>query len=73
MKISNLSDQQFKETVIKMLTKHGRKMEKHSEVFNKETGGKKKKATEVTKLKNIVTELKNTPEGLNSRLDEAAE
>lgn len=41
--------------------------------FSTKRQGEKKKATEVTKLKNIVTELKNTPEGLNSRLDEAAE
>lgn len=42
LKISNLSDQQFKGTVIKMLTKLGRTMEKHSEVLT-ETGKKKSK------------------------------
>lgn len=42
LKISNLSDQQLKETVIKMLTKLGRTMGKHSEVFNEETEKKEK-------------------------------
>ena len=36
MEISNLPDKEFKEMVIKMLTKLGRRMEEHSENFNKE-------------------------------------
>lgn len=55
-----------------MLTKLGRTMGKHSEVFNKETE-KKKKAKEVTKLKNTVTGWKNMLVALKSSLDEAGE
>ena len=42
-------------------------MDKHSENFNKETENIRKYETEV------ITELKNTPEGFNSRLDEVEE
>ena len=36
MKINNLLDKEFKEMVIKMLTELGRRMDDHSENFNKE-------------------------------------
>ena len=39
--ISNLPDKEFKVMVIKMLTDLGRKMDEHSENFNKRTEYKK--------------------------------
>ena len=41
-KTSNLPDKEFKVMVIKMLTKYRRKMEEHSENFNKEKENIKK-------------------------------
>ena len=43
-------------------------MGEHSENFNREIETIRKNQTEVTKLKNPVTELRNTLEGFNSRL-----
>ena len=48
---------------IKMLTEFGRRNE-HKEIFNKEIGSRGKNQREVT------SELKNTPGGFNSGLDE---
>lgn len=42
-------------------------MGEHSENFNTETETGRKNQTEVTKLKNPVTELGDTLEGFNSR------
>ena len=66
-KISNFPDKEFKVMVIKMLTSLGRRMDEHSENFNKETENTRKFQTEVMKLKNTITKLKNTLQGFNSR------
>ena len=51
-----------------MLTELGRRMDEHSENFNKELENIKRNQTE---LKNRVTEIYNTLEGINnSRLDD---
>lgn len=71
--ISNIADKEFKVMVINMLTKLGRRMDGHSKNFNKEIENTIKYPIEVIELKNIVTELKNTLEGFNSRLAEAEE
>lgn len=52
-----------------MLMEFGRRIDWHSENFNKER--KYKCQTEVTKLKNVLTELQNILEGFSSRPDEA--
>ena len=71
MKISNLSDKEFKVMVIKMLRSIWPwEKNEHWENFNKD-GNIKKYQTEVTELKN--TELKNTLEVFNSRLDKTEE
>jgi len=44
--------------VIKMLTELGKRMDEHSENFNKEIENVRKYQTEITELKNM-TELKN--------------
>ena len=66
VEISHLPNKEFKVMIIKMLTKFRRRMEEHSENFNKELENIKRNQTE---LKNTITTLKNTVEGLNSRLD----
>ena len=40
MEINNLLDKEFKATVMKMLTEFGKRLEEHSENFNKELGKK---------------------------------
>ena len=52
MEISNLPDKEFKVIIIKMLNKLGRRMDEHSEKFNKDLENIKKNQTE---LKNKIT------------------
>ena len=73
MKINDLPDKEFKIMVIKMFTKFGRRMDKHSENFNKEIKHMRKYQVEVTELRNTIIVLKNTVKSFNSRLDEAEE
>ena len=65
--ISNLPDKEFKVMIIKMLTELWRRVDEHSENFNKELENRKKNPSE---LRNTITEVKNTLEGINSRLDD---
>ena len=64
MEISNLPDKEFKVMVIKMVTELGRRVDEHSENFNKERENIRKYQTE------DITEQKNTLDGFNSRMDE---
>lgn len=64
MEMSNLHDSKFKVMVIKMLTNIGRRMNEHSENFNKEITNIRKYQTEVK------TGLKNTLAEKYSRMDE---
>lgn len=59
MEIINLPEKEFKEMVIKELTKLGRRMDEPKENFNKTMENLRKNQTEVTELKNKITELKN--------------
>ena len=59
--------------VIKKFTKLGRRMDEHTEHFNKEMENVRNYQIEVTDLKNIIIELKNTLDVFNSRLDKAEE
>ena len=70
IEISNLPNKEFKIMIIKMFTKLGRKMDEHSENFNKELENIKEDQSE---QKNTITELKNTLEGINSILDDLEE
>ena len=51
-----------------MVTKVGRRMDKLSENFNKEIEYRKKDQSE---LKNTITDMKNTLERINSRVEDA--
>ena len=68
--INNLPDKEFEALVIKMLTELRKRIDEHSENFNKELENIKKNQSE---LKNPITELKIALEGFSSRLDEAEE
>ena len=69
VEISNLSDKKSKLMIIKMFNELGRRMDEHSEKFNKELENIKYQM----ELKNMITEIKNTVEGINSRLDNTEE
>lgn len=58
MEVSNLSDKDFNVMVIKMLIEL-RRIDEHSETFNKETENMRKNQGEVTELKHTVIELKD--------------
>ena len=70
MKINNLPDKEFKEIVFKMVAKLRKRIEEHSDNFNKDLEYIRKNQSE---LKNIITETKNTLEGINSRLGDTEE
>lgn len=56
--ISNLLDKEFKVMVIKMFTELRRRMDEHSEIFNKEVEDIRKLQTKVPELKNTITKQK---------------
>ena len=68
MELSNLLDKEFKVMVIKISPNLGEEWMNAVRTFTR-----RQYQTEVTELKNRTTELKNTPEGFSSRLDEAEE
>lgn len=68
MEISNMSEKEFKGTIIKMLSKLERRVKQVSETFNKEMENVKKNQSE---LKNTVTEIKHILEEIDSRLVDA--
>ena len=70
VEISNLPNKEFKVMIIKMLNKLRRRMDEHSENFNKDLENIRKNQTE---LKNTITDIKNILEGINSRLDDTKE
>ena len=70
MEIDNLPDEEFKVVVLNILTKLGRRMEEHGEIFNKMLENIRENQSE---LKSTVTKMKNTLEGITSRLDDTEE
>ena len=57
VEVSNLPRKKFKVMTVKILKELRRRMDEHSENFNKELENIKKNKTE---LKNTITEMKNT-------------
>lgn len=57
MEISHLPDTEFKVMAVKILSKHGRRMDEHSEKFHKELDSVRKNQSE---LQAIVTEIRKT-------------
>ena len=52
--------------VIRLLSELGKRIDEHRENFNKELGNIKRNQSE---LKNTITQMKSTQEGMNNRLD----
>ena len=69
-KINNLTEKEYKLIVIRMLIDLGRRIDSHSENFKKELENIIKNQSE---LKNIIMEMKNSPDGINSRVDNTEE
>ena len=66
--ISKLPEKEFRTTIIKMIKTLENKMEKMKESINKDLEELKNKHTEAN---NTIIEIKNTLEGINSRISEA--
>ena len=65
-----LSEKEFRIMIVKTIKNLENKMEKMQESINKDLEELKNKHTETN---NIITEIKNTLEGINSRISEAEE
>ena len=63
--IGNLSEKEFRVMIVKMIQNLGNIMEKIQETFNKDLEELKSKQTA---MNNTITEIKNTLEGINSRI-----
>ena len=63
-----LHEKEFRIMIVKMIKKLEKRMEKMQESINKDQEKLKDKHTN-----NIITEIKNTQEGINSRISEAEE
>ena len=68
--IGKLPEKEFRIILVKMIRNLENKMEKIQESINKDLEKLKKKRTETN---NITTEIRNTLEGINSRISEAKE
>ena len=68
--IGKLPKKEFKIIIVKMIKNLENKMEKMQESINKDLEKLKNKHTEAN---NTITEIKNTLEGINSRIPEAEE
>ena len=68
--IGSLPEKGFRVVIVKMIQNLGNRMEKIEEMFNKELEELKSKQT---MMNNTINEVKNTLEGINSRITEAEE
>ena len=68
--IGNLPEKEFRVMIVKMIQILGNRMEKIQETFNKDLEELKSKQTV---MNNTITEIKNTLEGINSRINKAEE
>ena len=66
----SLPEKEFRVMIVKMIQNLGNRMQKIQETFNKDIEELKSKQT---MMNNIINELKNSLEGINSRLTEAEE
>ena len=67
--IGSLPEKEFRVMTVKMIQNLGNRMEKIQETFNKELEELKSKQT----MNNTINEMKNSLEGINSRITEAEE
>ena len=68
--IGSLPEKQFRIMIVKMIQNLGNRMEKIQETFNKDIEELKSKKT---MMNNTTNEIKNSLEGINSRITEAEE
>ena len=68
--IGKLPEKEFRIKIVKMIKNLGNKMEKMQESINTDLEELKNKHAETN---NTITEIKYTPEGINSRISEAEE
>ena len=68
--IGSQPEKEFRVMIIKMIQSLGNRMEKIQEVFNKDLEEPKSKQT---RMNNTITEIKNSLEGINSRITKAEE
>jgi len=68
--IGKLPEKEFRITIVKMIKNLENKMEKGQESINKDLEELKNRHTETN---STITEIKNTLEGINSRISEAEE
>jgi len=68
--IGKLSEKEFRIMIVKMIKNLENKMEKMQKSINKDLKEWKNKHTETNKT---ITEIKNTLEGINSKISEAEE
>ena len=68
--IGKLPEKEFRIIIVKMIKNLENKMEKMQESINKDIEELKNKHAETS---NTITEIKNTLEGINSRISEAEE
>lgn len=69
MEISDLPDKQFKIMVIKMFVEVKRTIHEQRSNFNTDIENTGKYHTEITELKNVVTEMKKSMKGFKRELD----
>ena len=68
--IGSLPEKEFRVMLVKMIQNLGNRMEKIQETFNKDLEELKSKQT---MMNNTINEIKNSLEGINSRITEAEE
>ena len=68
--IGSLPEIEFRVMTVKMIQNLGNRMKKIQEMFNKDTEEPKSKQT---MMNNTINEIKNSLEGINSRITEAEE
>ena len=66
--IGSLREKEFRVMIVKMIQNLGNRMEKIQETFNKDLEELKSKQT---MMNNTINEIKNSLEGINSRITEA--
>ena len=70
VEIGSLPEKEFRVMIVKMIQNLGNKMGKIQETFNKDLEEIKSKQT---MMNNTINEIKNSLEGINSRITEAEE
>ena len=68
--IGSLPEKEFRIMIVKMTQNLGNRIDKMQETFNKDLEALKRKQS---MMNNTINEIKNTLEGINSRISEAEE